>query len=87
MIHSRMEMTLHSHRQKAIRRDIRSEGLSLLTRFSLYSRRLRQFFEQGTILFWSYHIDVAHLAIGNLDDIVAGVQDVQLPRCGSFLVY
>ena len=55
-------------------------SLSVFTKISDEAAAHGQFFARGAAfaLFWSYHLDVSHLAIGDLDAILAGVQHVQL---------
>lgn len=52
--------------------------LSLFTKISDEAAAHGRFFAGGAVLFWSYHLDVSHLAISDLDNILAGVQQVQL---------
>lgn len=55
-------------------------GLSAFTKISDDAAAHGQFFPQSNsaTLFWAYHLDISHIAIGDLDRILAGVQNVQL---------
>ncbi len=53
-------------------------SLSVFTKISDEAAAQGRFFAREAALFWSYHLDVSHLAIGDLDAILAGVQQVQL---------
>jgi putative ABC transport system permease protein len=55
-------------------------SLSVFTKISDEAAAQGQFFARGAAfaLFWSYHLDVSHLAIGDLDAVLARVQQVQL---------